>query len=279
MPAVQTNVPANGGTPKNDIPIRFLKRSFNAAIALVFLSSSLMLFFFRLAGCACNPARPAPMRGVPSSTGTRGGDSACTNYVRKVGDTTRPARVQCLTEGGGTSSRFLSVRDCHRQADNPPARGLQARPGGVEPGPADQPDTPGIIRITCADTIRHRTSACDEVASLVAYFVSPLAATTNGAAIRCEGGILQTILRSRANGRFGASHIWNTPLSSTVAQNLLPSNPLPRGSVRGSRVQSGVLGFGLLIDREIGVGVLPQYQEVFIRFPLTTAQWNAALDQ
>ena len=154
--------------------------------------------------------------------------------------------------------------------------------GGVEPGPAGampRHDEGIIPNNMFADTIRHRTSACDEVASLVAYFVSPLAATTNGAAIRCEGGILQTILRSRANGRFGASHIWNTPLSSTVAQNLLPSNPLPRGSVRGSRVQSGVLGFGLLIDREIGVGVLPQYQEVFIRFPLTTAQWNAALDQ
>lgn len=32
-----------------------------------------------------------------------------------------------------------------------------------------------------------------EVASLVAYLASPLAATTNGAAIRCEGGILRTL--------------------------------------------------------------------------------------
>jgi NAD(P)-dependent dehydrogenase (short-subunit alcohol dehydrogenase family) len=39
-----------------------------------------------------------------------------------------------------------------------------------------------------------RMAEDDEVASLVAYLVSPLAATTNGAAIRCEGGILQTIL-------------------------------------------------------------------------------------
>jgi NAD(P)-dependent dehydrogenase (short-subunit alcohol dehydrogenase family) len=38
-----------------------------------------------------------------------------------------------------------------------------------------------------------RMAEDDEVASLVAYLVSPLAATTNGAAIRCEGGILQTI--------------------------------------------------------------------------------------
>jgi NAD(P)-dependent dehydrogenase (short-subunit alcohol dehydrogenase family) len=39
-----------------------------------------------------------------------------------------------------------------------------------------------------------RMAEDDEVAGLVAYLVSPLAAATNGAAIRCEGGILQTIL-------------------------------------------------------------------------------------
>jgi NAD(P)-dependent dehydrogenase (short-subunit alcohol dehydrogenase family) len=33
-----------------------------------------------------------------------------------------------------------------------------------------------------------------EVASLVAYLASPLAGATNGAAIRCEGGILRAIL-------------------------------------------------------------------------------------
>ncbi len=33
-----------------------------------------------------------------------------------------------------------------------------------------------------------------EVASLVAYLASPLAAATNGAAVRAEGGILRTIL-------------------------------------------------------------------------------------
>jgi len=32
-----------------------------------------------------------------------------------------------------------------------------------------------------------------EVASLVAYLASPLAAATKGAAIRCEGGILRTL--------------------------------------------------------------------------------------
>jgi hypothetical protein len=33
-----------------------------------------------------------------------------------------------------------------------------------------------------------------EVASLAVYLASPLAATTNGAAIRCEGGILRALL-------------------------------------------------------------------------------------
>jgi NAD(P)-dependent dehydrogenase (short-subunit alcohol dehydrogenase family) len=32
-----------------------------------------------------------------------------------------------------------------------------------------------------------------EVASLVAYLASPLAAATNGSAVRCEGGILRAI--------------------------------------------------------------------------------------
>ncbi len=33
----------------------------------------------------------------------------------------------------------------------------------------------------------------DEIASLVAYLASPLAAATNGAAIRAEGGLIPTI--------------------------------------------------------------------------------------
>jgi 3-oxoacyl-[acyl-carrier protein] reductase len=32
-----------------------------------------------------------------------------------------------------------------------------------------------------------------EVASLIAYLASPLAAAVNGAAIRCEGGILRAL--------------------------------------------------------------------------------------
>lgn len=42
-------------------------------------------------------------------------------------------------------------------------------------------------------SLLQRMAEASEVASLVAYLASPLAATTNGAAIRCEGGILRTL--------------------------------------------------------------------------------------
>jgi 3-oxoacyl-[acyl-carrier protein] reductase len=43
-------------------------------------------------------------------------------------------------------------------------------------------------------SLLQRMAEATEVASLVAYLASPLASATNGAAIRCEGGILRTIL-------------------------------------------------------------------------------------
>jgi NAD(P)-dependent dehydrogenase (short-subunit alcohol dehydrogenase family) len=42
-------------------------------------------------------------------------------------------------------------------------------------------------------SLLQRMAEPNEVASLVAYLASPLAATTNGAAIRCEGGSLRTL--------------------------------------------------------------------------------------
>jgi NAD(P)-dependent dehydrogenase (short-subunit alcohol dehydrogenase family) len=42
-------------------------------------------------------------------------------------------------------------------------------------------------------SLLQRMAEESEVASLVAYLASPLAATTNGAAIRCEGGILRAL--------------------------------------------------------------------------------------
>jgi NAD(P)-dependent dehydrogenase (short-subunit alcohol dehydrogenase family) len=42
-------------------------------------------------------------------------------------------------------------------------------------------------------SLMRRLADESEVASLVAYLASPLAAATNGAAIRCEGGILRTL--------------------------------------------------------------------------------------
>ena len=42
-------------------------------------------------------------------------------------------------------------------------------------------------------SLLQRMAAESEVASLAAYLASPLAATTNGAALRCEGGILRAL--------------------------------------------------------------------------------------
>ncbi len=42
-------------------------------------------------------------------------------------------------------------------------------------------------------SLLQRLASESEVASVVAYLASPLAAATNGAAIRCEGGILRTL--------------------------------------------------------------------------------------
>jgi NAD(P)-dependent dehydrogenase (short-subunit alcohol dehydrogenase family) len=43
-------------------------------------------------------------------------------------------------------------------------------------------------------SLLRRMAEDSEVAGLVAYLASPIAAATNGAAIRCEGGILRAIL-------------------------------------------------------------------------------------
>jgi NAD(P)-dependent dehydrogenase (short-subunit alcohol dehydrogenase family) len=42
-------------------------------------------------------------------------------------------------------------------------------------------------------SLLRRFAKADEVASLVAYLCSPLACATNGAAVRCEGGLLRSI--------------------------------------------------------------------------------------
>ena len=43
-------------------------------------------------------------------------------------------------------------------------------------------------------SLLQRFATCPEVASMVAYLASPLAAATNGAAVRVEGGVLRSIL-------------------------------------------------------------------------------------
>jgi 3-oxoacyl-[acyl-carrier protein] reductase len=43
-------------------------------------------------------------------------------------------------------------------------------------------------------SLMQRMAEVSEVASLAAYLASPLAVATNGAAVRCEGGILRALL-------------------------------------------------------------------------------------
>jgi len=43
-------------------------------------------------------------------------------------------------------------------------------------------------------SLLQRFATCDEVASMVTYLASPLAAATNGAAVRAEGGVVRSIL-------------------------------------------------------------------------------------
>jgi NAD(P)-dependent dehydrogenase (short-subunit alcohol dehydrogenase family) len=50
-----------------------------------------------------------------------------------------------------------------------------------------------FFRRHCPTSLLQRMAEDREVASLVAYLASPLAVATNGAAIRCEGGILRAL--------------------------------------------------------------------------------------
>ena len=43
-------------------------------------------------------------------------------------------------------------------------------------------------------SLLQRFASVDEIADTVAYYASPLASATNGAAIRVEGGLVRSIL-------------------------------------------------------------------------------------
>jgi len=43
-------------------------------------------------------------------------------------------------------------------------------------------------------SLLQRFATCAEVASMVTYLASPVAAATNGAAVRVEGGVVRSIL-------------------------------------------------------------------------------------
>ena len=51
-----------------------------------------------------------------------------------------------------------------------------------------------LTQMAYSSVTQSAQALASEVASLVAYLASPLAAAINGSAIRCEGGILRTLL-------------------------------------------------------------------------------------
>ena len=64
---------------------------------------------------------------------------------------------------------------------------------------AQQDKTPEAVEKEFFETVRpssllERFASIEEVASMVVFLASPLAAATNGAAVRVEGGVVRSIL-------------------------------------------------------------------------------------
>lgn len=65
-----------------------------------------------------------------------------------------------------------------------------AKVGNITPAEAEQ----NFFRDIRPNSVIQRFASVEEIADTVAYYVSPLASATNGAAIRVEGGILKSIV-------------------------------------------------------------------------------------
>ena len=50
-----------------------------------------------------------------------------------------------------------------------------------------------LIRFPCPSSLLQRFASVDEIANMVVYVASKEASATNGAALRAEGGIVNTI--------------------------------------------------------------------------------------
>jgi len=60
---------------------------------------------------------------------------------------------------------------------------------GITPATVEE----NFFKFVRPSSLIKRFSRVEEIADITAFLASPLAASTNGAAIRCEGGILSTI--------------------------------------------------------------------------------------
>ena len=62
-----------------------------------------------------------------------------------------------------------------------------------QPGQSIEDAGNAFVRATRPTSILQRTTGVEEIANLVAYVASPLSSATTGAALRAEGGIVETI--------------------------------------------------------------------------------------
>ncbi|MFD1468359.1 SDR family oxidoreductase [Hymenobacter caeli] len=72
-------------------------------------------------------------------------------------------------------------------------RPTRITPGGEAARPAAFHLGISIVRDARPSSLLQRFITPDEVANMVAYLASPLAAATNGAAVRVDGGVVRSI--------------------------------------------------------------------------------------
>lgn len=51
----------------------------------------------------------------------------------------------------------------------------------------------GFLKAARPSSLNMRLASVDEVANMVCYVASPASSATNGACLRCDGGIVQTV--------------------------------------------------------------------------------------
>lgn len=108
--------------------------------------------------------------------------------VTKTGQVVVARGLAEMTKGTRVTVNSVLPGPTHSEANDEFIKGLASTPNA----PFDQAEKE-FFQKHRPTSLLQRMADEDEVASLVAYLASPLAATTNGAAIRYEGGILRAL--------------------------------------------------------------------------------------